>query len=172
MRGTARDEAFTAFVDAHQCGLMRAAFLLVGDRAGAEDLLQESLLTVYRTWDSIREPAAALGYARTCMTRQFIDWARLHRTSRERVVAAVPEPGTAASSDSELARADARDQAFRLLARLSERERTAEVARHYLGMSERETAEAMGCSEGTVKSHTSRALGKLRVHPTHEGSLR
>lgn len=76
MSGRLDDEAFSDFVTATWPRLYRTAYLLLGDRALAEDLVQTSLAKVYANWHRVREPAAAPGYARTTMVNTATAWFR------------------------------------------------------------------------------------------------
>jgi RNA polymerase sigma-70 factor (sigma-E family) len=157
-RGSAmrQDAGFEAFARAHAAHLLRTAVLLVGDRADAEDLVQLCLLKVSARWGH-GAGEAPHAYARQVLTRLSIDrWRRLR--SRP---AAVELPDLAAHDDP-IARADTRAMLVTGLRLLPARQRAALVLRYWTGLSEAETAEAMRCSPGTVKTHTARGLAQLR----------
>lgn len=164
MRADDRDD-FTAFVRERSPNLMRVAFLLTGDRGLAEDLLQTSLEKTSRHWHKIREPDAAYAYVQRAMVNTHISWRR-RRTVPEVLLEDLPDrapdpgPHPPARSGAALA----------ALAGLPPRMRTVIVLRFYEGLSEADTAAAMGSSLGSVKSQASRGLARLRVEldePTH-----
>ncbi len=151
---------FAEFVRGHRVALGRTAMLLCGDRATAEDLVQEALVRTFQTWRKV-EPGKALAYTRRIMTNLTIDrW-------RRRRFEAPPEPDPDLRSDPSATAAygsvDDRDALARALATLSPRERAMVVLRYYHDLSEADTARELGVSLGTVKSTCSRALAKLRV---------
>lgn len=149
-----RDGEFSDFVAEVSPRLLRTAWFLTGDAHTAEDLVQSALEKVYLRWGRLRgqDPGA---YARRCVVNENIDSHRKRR--RERVEAAPPERAT---HDAE---PEDRTALTAMLARLPKRERQVVVLRHYVGLSEAETAATIGCSLGTVKSSNSRGLAKLRA---------
>src|SRR6476620_10996563 len=70
------DDAFTEFVTASWPSLYRTAYLLVGDRGLAEDLVQTALAKTYASWGKVRDPGAARGYARTTLVNTATSWFR------------------------------------------------------------------------------------------------
>jgi RNA polymerase sigma-70 factor (sigma-E family) len=147
------DEAeFTEWAAGHQRQLLRSAYLLTGDLHRAQDLVQEAMVKVALRWTRLRDghPTA---YARTVIVRDNISWWR-----RQREVA-TPDRGdlAAVSSDPEAALVVQRS-----LARLSPRQRAVLVLRHFDDLTERETAEVLGITVGTVKSTNAAALARLR----------
>lgn len=157
-----RDREFTEFVVRQRASLVRVAtFLLGGDHAQAEDVVQTALTRVYLRWPRLRSDSVA-AYARRCVVNAAIDDRRSLFRRRERVSAQLPE---VAAVDAQY-----RDGAplMALLARLPERMRAAIVLRCVEGLSTAEAAAAMGCSEGNVKSQTARGLERLReMYPKH-----
>ena len=151
-----RDRDLGAFIDARSGSLLRFAYLLTGDHALAEDLLQNSLIKVYLSWDRIRDRAALEAYTRTVMTRAQMSWWR--RPARREQLGV--EPAERAARDDH--NVDERDQVWRLLATLGPRQRAVLVLRFYEDLSEAEIARVLGCSAGTVKSQLSRGLARLR----------
>jgi RNA polymerase sigma-70 factor (sigma-E family) len=152
-----RDEAFTDFVREQRGGLVRSAMLLSGDRHRAEDLVQATLVKLYLAWDRI--PPGVHAYARRVMVNAFIDERRRPFFRRERLVDRVPEPEPGPADGGGNA---VQDAAWAALARLPPRMRAAVILRHVDGLTVAETADALGCEEGTVKSQTSRGLALLR----------
>jgi RNA polymerase sigma-70 factor (sigma-E family) len=136
--------------------LLRTAILLAGSRAEGEDLLQAALERVIKRWRWIRGDPE--GYLRRTLHHLAIDGWRAKQTWRARLgLLAAPE----AAPDMADA-VDQRDRVVRLLQQLPPRQRTAVVLRYWEDLTEAETAKAMNCSVGTVKSAVSRGLSKLR----------
>lgn len=155
--GVVDEAAFVDFARAEHQRLLRVALLLTGERQGAEDLVQEALVRAYVHWGKVARANSPRAYTRRLMTNVFLRQ-REQAAARPQLVPAEGDPGT----DGGFGRIDTRDEVRRALAALPRRQRTAVVLRHYERMTEAETAEAMGCSAGTVKSLTSRGLASLR----------
>ena len=149
------DEQFTAFVNDAWRPLYRTAYLLLGDHGGAEDLVQATLIKTYGAWGRIREHGAAHGYARTVLHNEARSLFRRSDWRREIASDDLPEAGY----ESDPAERPAALDALRLL---PARQRAVVVLRFYEDLSVEQTAHALGCSPGTVKSQTSHALSKLR----------
>jgi RNA polymerase sigma-70 factor (sigma-E family) len=150
-----RFEDFDAFVVARGPALLRTAYLLTGDRHLAEDLLQAALTKSFRHWTRIVSGSPE-AYVRQVMARENVSWWR-RRKLTELVMPDVPERA---------APGDAREQRLVLdqaLRRLTAKQRAVLVLRFYDDLSELQTSRVLGCSVGTVKSQTHRALGRLRV---------
>jgi RNA polymerase sigma-70 factor (sigma-E family) len=151
-------ETFRAYVAARSPALLRTAYLLTGNRADAEDLLQTSLAKTYLAWDRIREREAVDGYVRRVMVNTQTSWWRRRRVD-EYPTGELPERASGRDAADDLALHDA---LWTALAGLPKRQRAMVVLRYYEDLSEAETAHVLGVSVGTVKSTTSRALAKLR----------
>lgn len=153
-------EEFRDYVVAASPALLRTAYLMVGSRADAEDLLQTALAKTYLAWPRIRDREAVDAYVRRVMVNTRTSWWRRSRhvqtVPRDDVLERRPHEGDA------FADADLRDALWEALGRLPRRQRAAVVLRYYEQLSEAETAAALGVSTGTVKSTVSRALRKLR----------
>jgi RNA polymerase sigma-70 factor (sigma-E family) len=151
-----QDPAFGEFVRVQWPALLRAAFLLTGDRGRAEDLVQETLTRTALAWGRATSQGTPGAYARRIMVNAHISSARRRRVTEVLHLSAfdVVHPVTDRLGD--------RDVLRRALAGLPARQQAAVVVRHYLGLSEQEAADALGCSVGTVKSLTSRGLARLR----------
>lgn len=159
MRQTHETE-FVSFVEATSPRLLTTAWMLTGDPVSAEDLVQETLERVYVRWGRLRggNPAA---YARRVLTNLHTDrWRRHRREVLDGLAHEVAVPGSSAETV----------DLVRALQQLPTRERECVVLRHYLDLSERETARALGVSLGTVKSSTSRGLATLRTILLEEGT--
>lgn len=165
-----RDAEFAEFVRTHRGALLATARLLAaGDAHLAEDLVQTALVRVYLSWGRARSGNPG-GYARRTLVNCLADHHRRGFARRERTAAALPESAAPAQEldgfDADLVHA---------LGALPPRMRAAVVLRHVHDLSVEETADALGCTTGTVKSQTSRGLEKLRAAlatPTLEGDLR
>jgi RNA polymerase sigma-70 factor (sigma-E family) len=165
MRTRHRTE-FEGFVTDASLPLLRTAFLLVNDLGEAEDLVQEVLLRLARSWPRVGEMDHPLAYARRVLVNEAIDQAQ--RRSRHRQVVSLdrfPESGELPdpAAAREFARVDVRGEVGPALAELTARQRAAVVLRYWEGLSEAETAQYLSCSVGTVKSTTARGLARLRA---------
>jgi RNA polymerase sigma-70 factor (sigma-E family) len=149
-------EDFADFVTADAPRLLRVAYLLTGNREAAEDLLQETLERVYVAWPRIDNPFA---YTRRALARRS---ANRWRDRARRPEAPLDLAGEVPHEDGS-EQVVQRDRLVRALAQLGPRQRAAVVLRYLEDLSEAETAAALGCSVGNVKSQTSRALARLRV---------
>jgi RNA polymerase sigma-70 factor (sigma-E family) len=151
----ARDDEFEVFVRGNRASLVRfATTLTAGDAHLAEDLVQAALVRVYLARPS--RARSLQGYVRRAVVNGLIDHERRPFFRRERPASELPERAAATSAsgvDPELVAA---------LAALPARMRAAVVLRHVEGLSVEETASALRCSTGNVKSQTSRGLDKLR----------
>lgn len=143
----------------HYPALVRAAALLTGDLATAEDVVQDSFITLHRAWPRLRDPGKALPYLR----RSVINNSR--SVLRHRAVAgrypSLPAAGLPSAEESALAGVQ-RSSVLEALSALPSRQREVVILRYYADLSEAEIAEALGISKGAVKSHTARAKGSLR----------
>lgn len=157
-REAAGDEAFTEFAAASRARLRNTAYLLCGDWDRASDHVQEGLIRVYVAWPRLVRGGGELAYARKAVVSAFLDASR-RRSSRERPV----EDDLSRASGEDVAGAVTdRAALMAALERLPERQRACVVLRYFEDLDVRETASSLGCSEGTVKSQTSRALASLR----------
>jgi RNA polymerase sigma-70 factor (sigma-E family) len=154
------EQDFTAFVRDRGDALLRAARWLVPDHGDAEDALQTALVRLARHWP-VDEPE---GYVRRTLVNLAKDRGRrrhlVPRPSADPPLTTWPDLADAVASQAALEQ---------LLRQLPERQRTAVVLRVLIGLSEAETAAAMGCAAGTAKSNLARGLDRLRnlvPHPT------
>lgn len=146
----------SALADACQREYPRLVGLLalrIGDRHVAEELAQDALVELCRQWDQIENPSAWL--TRVALNRSS-SWLRRRGAERR----AYRRHGTQREHD-EAPDAAAAVAVRRAVSELSHKQRTAVILRYYEDLSVAETAEVMGCPEGTVKSLTYRALQKL-----------
>jgi RNA polymerase sigma-70 factor (sigma-E family) len=148
---------FTEFVRQRGHSLFRIAYSLCGQQQAAEDLVQTALARVVLKWKTIEgdpEP-----YVKRILYRQFISAWRWRRSRPEVIVGNPPEE----AADGDHAEITAlRLSLERALDTLPPKQRAVLVLRFLEDRSERQAAEILGCSEGTVASQTSRALAKLR----------
>lgn len=153
------DPSFDEFVSRGSARLLRSAYLLTGDRAHAEDLLQTTLVRTARRWQTAR--AAPDAYAHRVLVNLLRDrHRRMGRRVTELPLAARDERlGAARDHSDAVVDRDAIIGAVKLLA---PRQREVVVLRFYADLSVADTAAAIGASEGAVKTHTSRALARLR----------
>ncbi|WP_422734366.1 SigE family RNA polymerase sigma factor [Micromonospora sp. WMMD558] len=152
-----REEEFREFVAARSGALLRTAYLLAGDWATAEDLLQTALTKTYLAWKRLGGIEAVEPYARRVMINTSTSWWR-RRWHGERPTDVLPER----AGVDEIERQLDRDLLWRHLSALPARQRAVLVLRFYEDMSEAQTAALLDISPGTVKSQTSRALTTLR----------
>jgi RNA polymerase sigma-70 factor (sigma-E family) len=153
-----RDREFAEFVRTYRGGLVTTARLLTaGDPHLAEDLVQTALVRVYLAWSRARA-GNPIAYARRTLVNCTADHHRRGFTRREHTAAALPDSAAPFEASDEL---DA--ELLVALGNLPPRMRAAVVLRHVHDLSVDDTAHALGCSVGTVKSQTARGLDKLRA---------
>ncbi len=147
---------FRAFVAARQDRLLRTGWLLTGDWASAEDLVQTALARAWPHWGRVLRAGDAEAYVRAVLLNVYRKgWRR--RWSGEVPTSALPEhAGVAPEVEDRLG-------LQRALAELPPGQRAVVVLRYFEQLSVAETAAALGVSDGTVKSQTAKALQHLRV---------
>lgn len=135
----------------------RVAFTILGDRLDSEDVAAETMVAAFLRWAKVsqRDPVP---WVVTVAARKALDVARA-RGRHRRKLAGLLDRDTSTDDPFAAERADLR----RALLALPRRQREVAVMRHVAGLSERETAEALGITEGTVKTHNSRAMSALRI---------
>lgn len=154
-----RDEAsFVEFAEAVRGRLRRTAYLMCGDWDQASDHVQEGLIRVYVAWPRLTRAGREHAYARRAVVSAVIDHAR-RRSSTE-----VPTQYDAdRPSDEDVAEGVAtRDALMAALLELAPRQRACVVLRYFEDLTVEDVAAVLGCTEGTVKSQTSRALASLQ----------
>lgn len=160
----ADEESFRRFAVENAARLRRSAYLLCGDWHFAEDLMQQSLIKIYRSWSRVQKEDSLVNYGRTVLLRTWLDEKRRPWRRSEQTEAAVPERSDEARGPGDSAeRLWARDLVHQGLLRLPPRQRAVLVLRYFDDLSVAEAAEVMGCSQGTVKSQTARGLEALRA---------
>lgn len=160
------DEAgFREFVVRRRSALLRTAYLLTGDDGHAEDLVQTALLKTYRHWDRVAAAEEPLAYVRRVLVTTATSWRR-RLLSTEQVMETLPEQ---AHHDRYPERTAAVIDALRAL---PPRMRAVVVLRFYEDQTEVQTAALLGCSVGTVKTQSSRAMARLRAALAADPALR
>jgi RNA polymerase sigma-70 factor (sigma-E family) len=153
---------FREFVDAHSRDLLRCGWLLTGEWSAAEDLVQTALAAAWPRWDAIG-PADAMRfmYVRRVMMTTYLRW-RSRRWVGETPTEHLPASEAGGEGPDDV---DLRQSLLTAMSRLPSRQRAAIVLRYFADLSEADSASLMGCSVGALKSHTSRALSRLRATP-------
>jgi RNA polymerase sigma-70 factor (sigma-E family) len=152
---------FDDFVEQRLDRLLRYATALTCDPHLAQDVVQEVLLRAQSRWERIAALHAPDAYVRRMVTNEYLSWRRRRAakhvaTSHEALEAlASPEPDPAV-------RYAERDAMRARIATLPRKQRSALVLRYYENLTDAEIADVLGCGEGTVRSHISRALSRLR----------
>jgi RNA polymerase sigma-70 factor (sigma-E family) len=157
---TERDEQFHDFALARRPGLVHTATMLTaGDRHLAEDVVQKTLTSLYVNWSKFQRADNPDRYLRRALVNSLTDEHRLIWRRRERSTAEVPDtPAPRGSAEDE--RVEPLRQALK---QLPPKMRAAVVFRYFYDLDYAETAEALGCSQSTVRSQTVRALDRLRA---------
>jgi RNA polymerase sigma-70 factor (sigma-E family) len=150
------EQSYREYVAGNLERLRRTAFLLCGDWHTADDLASTVLVKLYRHWRRAARFEHLDAYVRRMLMTAWLD-ERRRPWRREAATEALPETrGSSPDVDQRLA-------VVALLRSLPPRRRAVLVLRYFCDLSVEETAEAMGCSAGTVKSQTARALESLRA---------
>ncbi|QMU68057.1 SigE family RNA polymerase sigma factor [Streptacidiphilus sp. P02-A3a] len=151
------DREFTEYVHARRVWLRQLAYLLCQDWHRADDLAQATLLKLYLHWGRAKKAVHLDAYVRTILVRTFLNEQKTTWWARISLKEADIEPVTSLGFDeSSLDLTEA-------LAQVPARQRAALVLRFYCDLSVEQTAEALNCSPGTVKSQTARGLDRLRA---------
>ncbi|WP_194917899.1 SigE family RNA polymerase sigma factor [Catenulispora rubra] len=150
-------QAFQEFTAAHGARLFRTAYFLAGgDWHLAEDLTQDTLVKVYLAWRRVSRVEHPAAYAQTVLTRTFISQRRRKRSTEQPIA----DPPDRVIEDV--------DSAVRLtllaeLANLSARDRAVVVLRYWEDLSVEDVAAVLNISSASVRTQSSRALGRLRL---------
>jgi RNA polymerase sigma-70 factor (sigma-E family) len=152
------EREYVEFVQGQVLALRRTAYRLCGDWHLAEDLVQSALVLLYRHWRRVRAATAPNAYVRKILVNAVLAERRRWWSRRVRPRAEPPPDSGVATSVSIDGSLDLRAA----LAGLPPRQRAVLVLRYWEGLDVAETAEALGCSVGTVKSQTSDAIAALR----------
>ena len=154
-------EGFAQFVAVRQRALQRTAWLLTGDWALAEDLVQTALVRSWPRWERIRRRDDPEIYVRRVMVNTWASWSR-RRWRGERPSEAVPDSSAPGDMAAEVAMRMAVRSA---LASLTARQRAVLVLLVFDDLSEAQVAQVLDCAIGTVKSTMARAMARLRADP-------
>jgi RNA polymerase sigma-70 factor (sigma-E family) len=150
------EEEYVEYVTARVPALRRLAYVLTGDGHRADDLVQQTITTLYLKWQRARAADNLDAYVRTMLVRGYVDEKRL-TWSRVRLFRQAPEPDPVEDHGAE------DRQVLRIaLAKVPRQQRAALVLRFFYDLPVDEVAGILGCSAGTVKSNTSRGLAALR----------
>ena len=161
--GSARSE-IVALYEAEFHGMARLAYLLCGNTQQADDLAHDAFVRLYEHWDRVNDPAKRRAYLRTILVNLAHSAHRRNFTARRHAGAPMlAEGGATTSAEDEAIWRSARPEVLAALGTLSDRQRTAVVLRHWLGMTEGEIAEAMSCSVGSVRTHIARGHQNLAL---------
>jgi RNA polymerase sigma-70 factor, ECF subfamily len=147
---------FDGFFEAERARLLGALIIMTGNRAEAEELLQDAFLKIWERWERVAVMDEPVGYLyRTALN--------LHRKRIRRAAVALRKSVDLLPDVDELADVETRDEAVRLLGRLTPRERAAIVVTGYLGYSSEEAGKLLGIRAPTVRALASRGRATLRA---------
>jgi RNA polymerase sigma-70 factor (sigma-E family) len=166
--GTAADEEFADFMRGRWPAMVRLAYALTGDAGHAEDVAQAAFARAYAAWGRVRQAGDPDAYVRRIVINENRKRFRKHRVPEDLhgdlagpladhsgwQQPGVSQPGQQGPEE--------RQALLDALRRLGPRQRAVIVLRYWLDLSEAETAAALNCSVGTVKSQASRGLAALR----------
>jgi RNA polymerase sigma-70 factor (sigma-E family) len=131
--------------------------VLTADQYAAEDLLQSALAKAAARWGRIH--SAPEGYVRKIMYREQVSWWRLRARRPVTVVARVPD----LPARDQMAVVEARLALRDALLALPSGKRAMLVLRYLEDLPEAQVADILGCSVGTVRSQTHKAIAQLRL---------
>jgi RNA polymerase sigma-70 factor (sigma-E family) len=152
-------DEFEAFARQRLPSLVRFTAAMCADRGVAEDVVQEVLIRVHRRWAAVRQLEDPESYVRRALVNEYLSWRRKWARITPRAEAA----DTNLSAPDHAQRVSDRDELAVQLAQLPRRQRTAVVLRFYVGLSNEEIGEILGCRAVTVRGYVSRALAAMRV---------
>lgn len=153
------DEALVALYTSHYRSLVRLSTLLLHDQAAAEDVVQDAFVALHKRSGALRDPEAALGYLRTSVLNLSRSVLRRRQVARKHL--RVSEPEATAPADHDVLVRDEHRAALAAVRRLPRHQREVLILRYWSGLSEREIAQTLGISAGSVKSAASRGLATL-----------
>jgi RNA polymerase sigma-70 factor (sigma-E family) len=157
--GVDEPPGFAEFVAARYSALCRSAYLLIGDRGYAEDLVQSALSKTFAAWNRLQAVGAAEAYTRTTMVRLAGRWGRRRWHGEIPDADVMPAEQVGDAGDDVATAIDVQVA----LSKLPWAQRAALVLRFFDDLSEAQVAQTLGCSPGTVKSRVSRGLAGLRA---------
>jgi RNA polymerase sigma factor (sigma-70 family) len=159
-------DAFEELVREHQVIAFRTAYLITGSAADAEEAAQDAFVKAHRALRRFREGAPLRPWLLAIVANEARNRRRAATRRARFALRLTEERPSADAAPSPEAALLAREERAMLLAaidRLGEEQRQVVTCRHLLGLSEAETAAALGCRPGTVKSRLSRALARLET---------
>ena len=151
--------AVTELYQAHALGLTRLAYVMLGDRPAAEDVVQEAFCGLYRRWSRLSDQANAVRYVRSSVLNGCRSVLRRNRSRASRPLTGYQPPEI--SAESAVLTGEERREVMRALGRLPQRQREALVLRFYAGLQASEIATAMGISPSSARSAIARGLASL-----------
>jgi RNA polymerase sigma-70 factor (sigma-E family) len=168
---TGSDEEFDGFMRGRWPAMVRLAYALTGDAGHAEDLAQAAFARAYASWGRVRRAGDPDAYVRRIVINEHRSRFRKHRVAEEL------RGDLTGTADSQLSGGqhqgpEERQALLDALRALGPRQRAVVVLRYWLDLSEAETAAALNCSVGTVKSQASRALASLRKNAMADDGAR
>jgi RNA polymerase sigma-70 factor (sigma-E family) len=151
---------FDRFVADHGRDLERYAFVLTGHSSAAQDLVQTALLKAFRHWRRVSRVQNPMAYVRKILTNSYLDQ---RRRPPEHPMADIAGPAAENAYSDPVNQVIAADQVRRALTVLSPQQRAVIVLRHFGGLADAAIADELGCTEGTVRTHASRGLHRMRA---------
>jgi RNA polymerase sigma-70 factor (sigma-E family) len=151
------EAAVRALYQAHALGLIRLAYVMLGDRPEAEDVVQDAFCGLYRHWEHLAGPDRALAYVRSSVLNGCRS--TLRRRAVRRALVTFQRP--AVSAESSVLSNEERHEVMESIRRLPARQREVVVLRFYLDLADDEIAQVMGVRPSTVRSAAARALEAL-----------
>ena len=150
------DEEFREFMRGRWAATVRLAYGLTGDTGHAEDVAQDAFARAYASWGRVSRAGDPQAYVRRIVINEYRRRFRKQRVAEE-LPGVLPDAGTVPPGPEE------RSALLDALRSLGPRQRAVIVLRYWLDLSEAETAVALNCSRGTVKSQASRGLAALKL---------
>jgi RNA polymerase sigma-70 factor (sigma-E family) len=151
------DAVVAALYEANVLALSRLAYLMLGDQASAEDVVQEAFCGLYRRWDTLRDSTRAVYYLRSSVLNGCRSVLR-HRSSRR---GGTPDQPPALSAEAAVLVSEEREEVIRAVIGLPHRQREVLVLRYYCDLPDEQIASVMRIRESTVRSTAYRAMGAL-----------
>jgi RNA polymerase sigma-70 factor (sigma-E family) len=168
---TGSDEEFDGFMRGRWPAMVRLAYALTGDAGHAEDLAQAAFARAYASWGRVRRAGDPDAYVRRIVINEHRSRFRKHRVAEE-LRGDLTDTADSQLSGGQYQGPEERQALLDALRALGPRQRAVVVLRYWLDLSEAETAAALNCSVGTVKSQASRALASLRRSAMADGGAR
>jgi RNA polymerase sigma-70 factor (sigma-E family) len=151
----------TALYEANALGLIRMAYVMLGDQPSAEDVVQEAFCGLYRRWERLASTDGALYYVRASVLNGCRSALRRQAVRRGFLQRTLADPPPAASAESVVLGGAEREEVIQALGRLPQRQREVLILRFYAELPDEQIARVMGIRPGTVRSTAFRALDAL-----------